>query len=173
MVATACSATDAPTEPAATPDGSTAVTDLVEWATVPAPLHPSVDGYPAATVDLVAPDDTTHRIAVRVAATPAQRQHGLMEVPDVPDGTGMVFLFDADRTGGFWMRNTLVALDIVYVRADGSVADVQRMEPCTTPDCPTYPPDEPYRHALEVRAGFLGDIGFAADWTVDVAGIVG
>lgn len=123
--------------------------------TVPA-LHPSVDGWPEATLEITTAAGRVHRLAVKVAATPEQRSHGLMEVPDVPDGTGMWFVYDEDHSGGFWMKNTLVPLDIAYVDADGRIVDIEHMVPCTADPCPTYPPDGPYRDTLEVPAGWYG-----------------
>ena len=128
------------------------------FTTVPA-LHPSVDEWDAGTVEVVAGDGTRHRVAVRVARTPDQRAHGLMEVEDLPDGAGMWFVFDEDRTGGFWMKNTLVPLDIAYVGADDRIVSVAEAVPCESDPCPTYPPDGPYRHVLEVPAGYLDRIG--------------
>lgn len=144
------------TRPAGGP-GATA-TPVVHTTDVP-PLHPSVDSYPRDHVDIEAAG-TTHRIAVLVADTSARRQHGLMEVPDLPDGVGMLFVgYDRDRTGGFWMKNTLVPLTIAYLAADGTIVDLIDMAPCGAEPCPSYPPDTPYRSALEVRQGWFADHG--------------
>ena len=65
---------------------------------------------------------TTLRLAV--AATPAQREHGLMNVPFVPSGQGMLFAFPgADEMRGFWMKDTITPLDMVFVRSDGTIVD--------------------------------------------------
>lgn len=134
------------------------------------PLHPSVDGYPAATIELVAPDEHRVPVAVRIADTPERRQHGLMEVPELPDGVGMVFVYDTDRPGdaGFWMKDTLVPLDIAYLDADGRPVAILAMEPCPEMPCPSYPPGVPYRHTLEVRQGWFDEVGFDAAWRVEL-----
>lgn len=155
----ACSATGSAPTPA--PVGSTTAGGTVAPSTpagVP-DLHPSVDGYPAGTVEVVADDGTVHTVAVRIAETPAQRTHGLMEVPDVPAGVGMWFVYEEETTGGFWMKNTLVPLDIAYVGADGRVVSIAHAEPCTADPCPTYEPDAPYMHVLEVNAGAFERMG--------------
>ena len=123
------------------------------------PLHPSVDDWEAGTVEVVTADGATHEVAVRVARTEQQRQHGLMEVPELPDGAGMWFVYDEDRTGGFWMKNTLVPLDITYVGADDRIVDVADAVPCEADPCPAYPPSGAYRNVLEVPAGYLDRIG--------------
>lgn len=136
---------------------------------VPA-LHPSVDGWPAGTVEVVPDRGAVHRIAVRIARTPQQREHGLMEVEALPEGAGMWFAYDQDRTGGFWMKDTLVALDITYVGADDRIVSVAEAAPCVADPCPTHPPDGPYRNVLEVPAGHLDRIGAGVG---DVVRLVG
>lgn len=133
--------------------------DVVVHRTEVPTLHPSVDGYDRTTLEIETADGTRHRLAVLVARTTDERTHGLMEVPELPDGTGMWFVYEEDRTGGFWMKNTLVPLDIAYVQADGRIGDIERMTPCTTDPCPTYPPEGSYRTALEVPAGWFEEQG--------------
>ena len=65
----------------------------------------------------------------------------------------MVFLYPADVTEAFWMKNTLVPLSIAFVAADGRVVSVAEMTPCRTDPCPTYPPAGRYRYAVELAAG--------------------
>ncbi|MDX1659786.1 MAG: DUF192 domain-containing protein [Nitriliruptorales bacterium] len=129
------------------------------------PLHPSVDDYGEAVLEI---DGT--QLAVLVADTPEERRHGLMEVPALPDGVGMLFVYAADRTGGFWMKDTLVPLSIAFVAADGTVLEILDMEPCPSGEaCPSYRPDSPYRYAVEVPLGWFDDEGIAAG--AAVAGI--
>lgn len=141
------------------PDPTGATPEVVAALDEVPPLHPSVDDWPAGTVEVVAGDGTVHRVVVRLARTPEQRGHGLMEVEDLPDGAGMWFVYDEDRTGGFWMKDTLVPLDITYVGADDRIVSVADAQPCTSDPCPSYPPAGPYRHVLEVPGGYLDRIG--------------
>ena len=137
-------------------------------------LDPSVDDYPETVLDLTAPDGTKiERLAVKVADTPARRQHGLMEVAHLPDGTGMLFRFAEDHTGGFWMAHTLVPLDIAFADADGAINDVMHMVPCEAEDtsqCAVYTPDHAYRQALEVPGGWFATVGLAPGWRIAPAG---
>ncbi len=122
--------------------------------------------------------------AAETAVTQAEQSQGLMCRATVPDGTGMLFTFDQERGGGFWMFNTYVPLDIIFFgAADGSIASVQ-MEPCPRRDgeadsvwsqrCGEESAD--YRHgitytyALELRQGWLESQGFntADPWSLDI-----
>jgi uncharacterized protein len=114
------------------------------------PLLDVIDGWPETTVTL----DGTVTVEAKVADDPARRQQGLMNVPELPDGVGMLFLFDEARTGGFWMKNTLVPLDIAYV-LDGEIVAVLQMDPCEADPCPSYDPGTAYDAALEVSQGAL------------------
>jgi uncharacterized protein len=126
--------------------------------TVP-PLHPSVDGFPESLVTIERADGGEPlELAVKLAATPEHRRHGLMEVPDLPDGTGMLFTFDAEHTGGFWMKDTLVPLDIAFVDAGGTIVAILAMDPCEDDPCEVYEPGATYRAALEVPQGWFEQV---------------
>lgn len=129
-------------------------------ALTPPPLHPSVDGWSAGMV-LVDPEDGSgeRNVAVRIAATSDQRSHGLMEVADLPDGSGMWFAYDTDTDGGYWMKGTLVDLDIAWVDAGGTIVAVASMQVCEADPCPSWEPGADYRSALEVPAGWLAANG--------------
>lgn len=125
-------------------------------------LHPSVDSYEAGVVRIS--DDAAgcnqFEIPVRIADDGDKRGHGLMEVEFLPDGVGMWFDgYTEDRTGGFYMKNTLVPLQIAYVAADGRIVDLVEMVPCEADPCDTYPPDAPYRTTLEVPSGWFDSVG--------------
>lgn len=148
-----------PTTEPTTPTPSPSARATVVHATDVPPLHPSVDGYDEANIEIVTAE-AVHRIAVLVADTAAERRHGLMEVPELPDGVGMSFVgYDEDRTTGFWMKDTLVPLTIAYVAADGTIVDLVDMSPCRSTACPRYPPARPYRSALEMPQGWFAASG--------------
>ena len=98
-------------------------------------------------------------VRLEVAADPAARARGLMDRTEVPEGTGMVFLYPRDVAEAYWMKNTLVPLSIAFVAADGRVVSVAEMTPCTADPCPSYPPAGPYRYAVELATGSFGDAG--------------
>lgn len=65
-----------------------------------------------------------HRIGVWLALDAAQRARGLMHVRAMADDRGMLFLYPGERRVSMWMKNTLIPLDMVFIRADGTVANV-------------------------------------------------
>ncbi len=135
----------------------------------PPPLGTEADRFPSTTLTLTpARSDEPVAVHARVAHTPQQRRQGLMEVEDLPDGVGMLFVFPEDGERGFWMKNTRVPLDIAWVASDGRVVAVAQMEPCEEDPCPTYRPGRTHRYALEVRRGWLGEIGVDVGARMDV-----
>ena len=94
-------------------------------------------------------------LTVAVAETPDERSQGLMGVTDLGGVDGMLFVFQGDSDGGFWMKNTLIPLDIAFFSANGEFVDSMTMAPCTADPCPTYRPSGSYRYALEAPAGDL------------------
>ncbi len=114
------------------------------------------------------------RFRVWVADTNEERQRGLMyvtaeEMAPLPDGTerGMWFIFPQDMSTrhGFWMRNTIIPLDIAFVRADGRIVTIHTMAPL---DERSYYPKAPYRYALEVNANVFSRLGVREGDRVDI-----
>lgn len=126
----------------------------------PPPLGTEADGFPAAVVELTdASMGGPERVEVRVAHTPSQRRQGLMEVEHLPDGVGMLFVMSGDTDSGFWMKDTRVPLDIAWIDSTGRIVAIAQMQPCRSDPCPTYRPGRTYRYALEVREGWLAEVG--------------
>jgi uncharacterized protein len=86
-----------------------------------------------------------------LALTSAQRQRGLMFRRKAPVD-GMLFVFSTPTTGGFWMKNTLVPLTIVFFDSRGKRVRKLAMTPCRTVSCKVYDPGRTYRFALELPA---------------------
>jgi uncharacterized membrane protein (UPF0127 family) len=86
-----------------------------------------------------------------LALTVAQRTRGLMLRRPAP-ADGMLFVFPSDTTGGFWMKNTLVPLRILFFDASGTRVRKLSMTPCRRDPCRVYEPGRRYRFALELRA---------------------
>jgi uncharacterized membrane protein (UPF0127 family) len=97
---------------------------------------------------------------VWVADTEPLRQRGLMHVRDLDGREGMLFVFDADTSERFWMRNTPMPLSIAFFGDDGSLVSTAVMAPCADrANCPLYASAGPYRYALEVPRGGLDRLG--------------
>jgi uncharacterized protein len=132
----------------------------------------TVAGVGEVAASITAADGTVTGCCLLVAATDEQRQRGLMEVTDLGGYEGMVFAFDADTDGGFWMRNTPTALSIAWFDASGEFVSATDMAPCPDDedDCPIYPPEGSYRFAVEVFQGGLDDLGAVPGSTLRLGG---
>ncbi|MFL6859738.1 MAG: DUF192 domain-containing protein [Sphingomicrobium sp.] len=108
-----------------------------------------------------------HRFTVEVAATPEQQQMGLMNRSALAPDRGMIFPFDAPRQASFWMKNTLIPLDMIFIRADGRIGRIaanavpQSLDP--------VPSGQPIAAVLEIRGGRSAELGIRegdrVDWT--------
>ncbi len=127
----------------------------------PADRIATVSDVGEAAASITAADGTVTTCCLLVAASDEQRQRGLMEATDLGGYQGMVFVWDHDVEGGFWMRNTPTPLSIAWFDADGAFVSATDMAPCsaTADDCPVYPPEGPYRFAVEVFQGDLDGLG--------------
>ena len=119
---------------------------------------------------------STHQEEVRtdvlsVADSSEERRVGLKGVDDLAGNDGMVFVFDGEQDGSFWMKDTLIPLSIAFWGDDGRLLDILEMEPCTADPCPTYSARAPYTHALEMNAHWFEDrgieIGDRVELTID------
>ncbi len=101
-----------------------------------------------------------------------ERAKGLMFVPaedmkPLSDGSerGMLFVFERDQRNGFWMRNTIIDLDIAFIREDGQIVQTFTMAAL---DESSYTPRAAYRYALEVNAGVFSRDGIKAGDQVEI-----
>lgn len=93
-------------------------------------------------------------VRAELAVTEAEREKGLMFRDAVPPGEGMLFVFEADGFYSFWMKNTLIPLDMIWLDSGGRVVHIERnVPPCRRDPCPAYGPDLPSRFVLELGAG--------------------
>jgi uncharacterized membrane protein (UPF0127 family) len=118
--------------------------------------NPSVSSEPSPgpTVAIETADGVV-RFQVEVADTPETRSQGLMFRTNLAPNAGMVFLFDEPTNGSFWMKDTLIPLQIAFWDGDGRIVAILDMAPCETDECPLYAPGATYVGALEVNAGRL------------------
>lgn len=87
-----------------------------------------------------------------IVSTPTQRQQGLMGVTTLPAQYGMLFVFPYDTQPTFWMRDTLVALDVIFMRSDGTITQIEAMQPRTDTEHTAL---QPIRYALETPQGWM------------------
>jgi uncharacterized membrane protein (UPF0127 family) len=97
-----------------------------------------------------------HLFTVQVAATPEEQEHGLMFYRSLGADQGMIFPYDPPQNVAFWMKNTLIPLDIIYVRADGTIARIVNAKAL---DETPVPAGEPIALVLEIRGGRAAELG--------------
>ena len=99
------------------------------------------------------------RFTVEVADDPGEQQLGLMYRDNMPDEHGMLFIFEHEIPRSFWMKNTRIALDILYFdSAQNLVSMHQNVQPCRTPQCPSYKSIKPARYVLELNGGIASKL---------------
>lgn len=118
-----------------------------------------VMNFDTSSVRLATKHDTLH-LSLELARNEAQRTMGLMERRHLAENAGMLFLYDSTQAAnaGYWMYRTRIPLDIAFMDSAGVVRTILGMVPCTATlieGCPSYPPNVPYRYALEMNAGFF------------------
>lgn len=98
-------------------------------------------------------------VTAEVVADTAGRQLGLMHRTELGTDAGMLFLFPAPDSGGFWMKNTLIPLQIAYMKQTSpntfEALVLMDMVPCKTETCTVYDPEVTYDAALEVNEGWF------------------
>lgn len=130
---------------------------------------------PTATVEQTGPRVTFpdgFAVHVELATDDETRAQGLMYRDQLRPGTGMLFLFPQDGHYPFWMQNTLIPLDIIWIDAEKRVAHVKfNVPPCKADPCPSYPPDVNARYVLEVAGGVAKEHGLKAGDVLQIEGI--
>jgi uncharacterized membrane protein (UPF0127 family) len=93
-------------------------------------------------------------ITAELAVSDEERARGLMFRKKVLPEQGMLFVFEREDVHSFWMKNTLVALDMLWLDSEKQVVYVAAdVPPCTADPCPSYGPDRPARYVLELASG--------------------
>jgi uncharacterized membrane protein (UPF0127 family) len=95
-----------------------------------------------------------HRVKVQVVTKPADQAQGLMYRRNLEKDSGMLFIFPQEEPQSFWMKNTLIPLDMIFISADFIIVDITTMQPCTADPCPSYTSRQPARYVLEINAGY-------------------
>ncbi|AVS70911.1 DUF192 domain-containing protein [Paracidovorax avenae] len=97
-----------------------------------------------------------HRIDAQLAATPQERETGLMHRKDMPSNEGMLFVFSVPAVQCFWMKNTLLPLTAAFVADDGTIVNLADMKPQTLD---SHCSDKPVRFVLEMNQGWFAKRG--------------
>ncbi|HRK30864.1 MAG TPA: DUF192 domain-containing protein [Tepidisphaeraceae bacterium] len=117
------------------------------FAIIPGCKPPSVDEPKLPTVEMRL---GTRTFQLEIAANDADRATGLMNRDSMAVDRGMIFVFADEAPRSFWMKNTRIPLDIVYVNATGEVVDIKQMAPF---DLRSKPSNKPAKYAIELNKG--------------------
>jgi hypothetical protein len=117
------------------------------------------------TIVVIGGEGEGAELTVELARTAGERSRGLMFREELAEDGGMLFVFPEDTGSGFWMKDTLIPLSIAFIAADGTIQDIQDMEPLSED---TYHPPEAYRYALEVNQGWFQQNGFDVGVQVEI-----
>lgn len=108
----------------------------------------------------------THAVEVEIAATPESTQRGMMWRKELPAGKGMLFVFSEVSDHGFWMKNTLIPLDMIFIGPDGQVVGVvENAQPKTLVNRSV---GQASKYVLEVPGGWAAQVGIRAGATAEL-----
>ena len=115
-----------------------------------------------------------HRFSAEFATDEPSREHGLMMRTTLAPDHSMLFVFSYTAPQAFWMKNTLIPLDILYFDTDRRLVSMQLdVPPCKADPCPVYPSDAPARYVLELSAGTARRTGAKAGDKLRIEGDIG
>ncbi|HEY4293525.1 DUF192 domain-containing protein [Luteibacter sp.] len=119
------------------------------------------------------PSVTLHgkQFSTEFAVDDASRELGLMNRTELAADHSMLFIFADDQPRAFWMKNTLIPLDILYFDKDRKLVSMQlNAQPCKADPCAIYPSDGEARYVLELKAGTAGRLGLKLGESLAVDG---
>jgi len=117
---------------------------------------------------ITASEHACYKFDIYIATTRAQQTRGLMHVRYMPDSTGMLFVYRQPRVLSMWMKNTYMPLDMLFIRADGSIANIEtHTEPLSLESISAI---EPLNFVLELNAGVTERLGIDTDSRVHFPG---
>lgn len=116
-------------------------------------VQPQAEDSPYHTLVLQHENKERATLRVEIARTPQEQSQGLMQRTSLEEGSGMLFVFEDSAVRSFWMKQTLLPLDILFFDSDGSFVSRASMVPCTADPCPLTSSVFPAAFALEVNAG--------------------
>ncbi|MGQ9618909.1 MAG: DUF192 domain-containing protein [Candidatus Aminicenantia bacterium] len=93
-------------------------------------------------------------ITVELAVTDEERARGLMFRRKIPENYGMLFIFEREERHGFWMKNTLIYLDMIWLDSKKRIVHIEEnVPPCKSEPCEVYYPSKPSLYVLELKGG--------------------
>mgnify|MGYP001593669555 FL=1 len=110
-----------------------------------------------------------HCFFVELARTSAEREKGLMFASQLDKNSGMLFIFDKEDIHPFWMKNTLIPLDIIWIGSNNKVVFISKnTQSCKSLICPAINPGSKAKYVLEINAGMVEEIGLKIGDTAEL-----
>ncbi len=94
------------------------------------------------------------KVNVELARAQDEITKGLMYRTSLPENRGMLFVFEGEEQRFFWMKNTLIPLDMIFISGGGRIVNIEKAVPCKTDNCPLYLSYFPAKYVLEVNGNF-------------------
>jgi len=113
--------------------------------------------------------DKNVRVFAEVADDNDERAKGLMFREKLEENNGMIFIFEQENEIAFWMKNTLIPLDIIFIGKNFKIVDIKNAVPCKQDPCQLYKPQKSAQYVLEVNSGFAEKNGIKVNDEVEIA----
>lgn len=138
-------------------------------STIPVGLEPHQIVIKKPSIHIISKNTSTSPIYVEIADNPFEQSKGLMYRNNLDWNSGMLFVFDNERVQSFWMKNTLIPLDMIFIDKNHRIVDIkENTQPCKIQNCPSYISKQPAKYVLEVNAGYAKEnyinIGDTLKW---------
>lgn len=102
----------------------------------------------------------THCFDVKIAKTKAEKRRGLSNREKLGENKGMLFIYPEERKLSFWMKDTLVPLDIIWINKKQKVIEIKHnAQPCKSEPCPSFSPENKAQYVLEINGGEAEKLG--------------
>jgi len=98
-------------------------------------------------------------INVEIADEYDELREGLMFRESLAEDSGMLFIFGDEEIRSFWMKNTLIPLDMIFIDENFVIVGIEGAVPCEEDPCPSYNSKKPAKYVLEVNAGYVKEVG--------------
>ncbi len=107
-----------------------------------------------------------HTFILEQAITPQEKQKGLMFRTSLEENRGMIFIFENEQERSFWMKNTLIPLDMIFIDENNKITSIQTTQPCHQDPCQTYQAQAKY--IIELNAGMTEKIGLKVEDEIEL-----
>ena len=108
-------------------------------------------------------------VQVEVADSPLEQQRGLMDRMYLSEDHGMIFVYQDSHVRTFWMKNTLLPLDMIFFDASKKIVDIKKnVQPCRQDPCEIYPSKKPAQYVLEMKSGSADRLGLRENGSASI-----